>query len=300
MHLRRNVGHAFSIYGMRTRAARAAFSIFVISHAYAETDVIIIGERACGISPLWHAPAILRGRVVSRHRQIMNLKDSKPIIGTDVFVAPSASVIGQVELGASSSIWYGAVLRGDVNSISVGECSSIQDRTVLHASDDSSGAVAPTVIGANVTVGHGSVIKGATVGDESFIGTGVVVGNGSVISKGAMIAAGSNVAPDSVIGEGELWMGNPAQFSRKLTADESEAILAAARDNVSLAAAHNLEAGKTHEQIESEKLRQKLLDERSDDYNSHLGLLGKERELVETQARIIEGERQLQAKVGSA
>lgn len=228
--------------------------------------------------------------VVSRHRQVMNLMDAKPIIGENVFIAPSASVIGNVELGASSSVWYGTVLRADTNAISIGARSNVQDRAVLYVSKHP--ATEPTVVGSSVTIGHGAVVHGATISDESMIGMGAIVENGATVKKHALVAAGSVVPSKTVVGEGELWAGAPAQMVRKLTTEEISAILASSDDYVNLAAAHSAEAGKTHEQIEGEKLRRELLDERSDDYNSHLGQLGQERELVETQARLIEKNRQ--------
>lgn len=217
--------------------------------------------------------------------------NAKPIIGENVFIAPSASVIGNVELGTASSVWYGAVVRGDANTVSIGARSNVQDRAVLYVSKQP--ATEPTVIGSSVTIGHGSVVHGATVSDESMIGMGAVVENGATVGKHALVAAGSVVPSKAVVGEGELWAGAPAKMVRKLTSEEITAMLASAEDYVNLAAAHSAEAGKTHEQIESEKLRRELLDERSDDYNSHIGKLGQERELVETQARLIEKNRQM-------
>lgn len=219
----------------------------------------------------------------------MNLMDSKPIIGENVFLAPSASIIGKVELGASSSVWYGTVIRGDTNLISVGPRTNVQDRAVLHVlSDPSTG---PTVIGSSVTVGQGSVIEAATVADEAMIGMGAVILRGASIGKQALIAAGAVVGPRTVVGAGELWAGAPAVMVRKLSAEEIETMIASAEDYVTLASAHAAEAGKTHDQIEAEKLRRELLEERSDDYNSHLGLLGKEEEIIEVQARVVEQNR---------
>jgi gamma-carbonic anhydrase len=218
----------------------------------------------------------------------MNLRQAKPIIGENVFLAPSASVIGNVELGASSSVWYGTVLRGDTDLISIGARTNVQDRAVLHVSKPASG---PTVIGASVSVGQGAVIHSATVSDEAMVGMGAVVLEGASVGKHALVAAGSVVAPGTSVGTGELWAGSPAVKIRALTADEIQVMIASAADYVTLASAHAAEAGKTHDQIEGEKLRRQLLDERSDDYNSHLGLLGKEQEIVETQARLIEANR---------
>lgn len=219
----------------------------------------------------------------------MNLMDSKPIIGENVFLAPSASVIGRVELGASSSVWYGTVVRGDNGLVSVGPRTNIQDRAVLHGLNAQSSP--STVIGSSVTIGQGAVIEAATVSDEAMIGMGAVVLRGAKIGKQALVAAGAVVSPNTEVGDGELWAGSPATMVRKLSAEEIETIIASAEDHITLAAAHAAEAGKTHDQIEAEKLRRQLLEERSDDYNSHLGLLGREKEIVEIQARIVEENR---------
>lgn len=232
---------------------------------------------------------------VSRHRQVMNLVEKKPIIGIDVFLAPSSSVIGDVILGASSSVWYGAVLRADRARIAVGEGSSVEDRAVVRASDSEK----HVAIGNLTRICSGSTITGSSIGDESVIGLGASVTN-ATIGKHVLIAAGSVVNDGAVINDGEVWAGSPALFVRKLSAKEIEEMISDARHNITLAAAHMQENGKTHDQIEAEKLRQQLLEERSDDYHSHIGVLGREHEIVETQARLIEQEREAQASVGRA
>lgn len=221
----------------------------------------------------------------------MNLQDTKPVIASDVFLAPSASVIGNVELHASSSVWYGAVLRGDTGPITIGERASIQDRAVIHPASR---------VGAATTISSGAVIESAAVGPNSFIGPSVVLAKGSVVGAGAMVASGSYVAPGTQIADGDLWSGAPATRERALSPQEQDDMKQMSMDTANLASAHATETGKTHEQIEAEKLRQELLDERSEDYNSHLGLIGKETEIVETQARIVEEDRRLQRQAGSA
>lgn len=219
----------------------------------------------------------------------MPLGNSRPIVGEAAFVAPSASVIGRAELGAHASVWYGAVVRADEGLVSLGARSAVLDRAVI------SGAKAPasgtTAIGAGVVIGQGAVVAGAAVGDGSVVGAGAVIGAGAVVGKDAMVAAGASVAPAASVGDGELWAGAPAEKVRMLTAAEVSAMAQGVEDTVKLAAAHAEENGKTHEVIESEKLRRALLDERSDDYNSHIGKLGQEKEIVEVQARIIEENR---------
>ncbi|PPD93833.1 hypothetical protein GOBAR_DD09139 [Gossypium barbadense] len=131
---------------------------------------------------------------LSRHRTLMNVFDKSPLVDKDAFVAPSASVIGDVQVGRGSSIWYGCVLRGDVNSISVGSGTNIQDNSLVHvAKSNLSGKVLPTNIGNNVTVGHSAVLHGCTVEDEAFVGMGATLLDGVVVEKHAMVAAGALV-----------------------------------------------------------------------------------------------------------
>lgn len=219
------------------------------------------------------------------------MRDSKPIISSDVFLAPSASVVGNVELHASSSVWYGAVVRGDTGPITIGERAAVQDRAVIHA---------PTRVGAASTISTGAVIDAAAVGPNSVVGSSAVISKGAIVGAGSIVAPGSYVAPGTQIADGELWSGVPAVRERALSAEEQEAIKQGSVDLANLASAHATEAGKTHEQIEAEKLRQELLDERSDDYNSHMGLIGREAEIVEIQAKIVEEDRRLQRQAGSA
>ena len=139
-----------------------------------------------------------------------------PQLGEGVFVAPSADLIGDVVIGARSSIWYCAVLRGDVESIRVGAETSIQDNTVVHV--DSSGY--STVIGDRVTVGHSVVLHGCSVGNDALVGIGSIVLNGAEVGAGAMVGAGSLVTPGTKIPPGMLALGSPARVKRPLTDDE--------------------------------------------------------------------------------
>ena len=151
---------------------------------------------------------------VSRHRQIMNLVDSKPIIGHDVFIAPSASVIGAVTLGTSSSVWYGAVLRGDTGRISLAECAAALDRSVITGEAN---------VGALSRLGNGCVLHDATVAAESVVGAGAVLKR-CVLGKNSLVAPGSTLL-DARVPDGELWAGSPAVFVRKLTKEEVEGLI---------------------------------------------------------------------------
>lgn len=239
---------------------------------------------------------------LSRHRQIMNLMDRKPIIGTDVFIAPSASIIGEVQLHPSSSVFYGCVLRGDHSSITLGEGANIQDRAVVHTTRDlhTSNQVTNVTIGALATICQGASIHAANIHAEAYVGMGAVISPGVSVRKHAMVAAGSYVPPGTTVKEGELWAGAPASFVRMLEKEEIEHMVENAKVLITLAQAHAQENGKTHDQIEGEILRQTLLDQRSDDYHSHIGVTGREEEIVEIQAKLIEEDRAEQAKAGQS
>lgn len=204
----------------------------------------------------------------------MNIFDKAPVIDKDAFVAPSASVIGDVQVGRASSIWYGSVLRGDVNSITVGSGTNIQDNSLVHvAKSNLSGKVLPTIIGDNVTIGHSSVLHGCTVGDEAFIGMGAILLDGVVIEKHAMVAAGALVRQNMRIPAGEVWGGNPAKFLRKLTDEEVAFISQSATNYSNLAEVHAAENAKPFDEIEFEKVLRKKFARRDEEYDSMLGVV---------------------------
>jgi carbonic anhydrase/acetyltransferase-like protein (isoleucine patch superfamily)/quercetin dioxygenase-like cupin family protein len=142
-----------------------------------------------------------------------------PRIDPTAFVAANASVMGDVSIGAESSVWYGCTLRGDVNAIRIGCRTNIQDGAILHGAT----GLAAVVVGDDVTVGHGAVLHACTVEDRGFIGIGAVVLDGAVIGEGAVVAAGAMVTPGKRVPPGELWAGRPAKPLRPLTdADRAE------------------------------------------------------------------------------
>ena len=147
---------------------------------------------------------------------VREVNDMRPRIAENVFLAENATVLGDVRIGKDSSIWYGAILRGDVGSITIGERSNIQDGVVIHATQGES----VTIIGNDVSVGHNAVVHGCTVGTGSLIGMGAVVLNRARIGKECLIGAGSVVLEDSVIPDGSLVAGNPAKVKRQLTDEE--------------------------------------------------------------------------------
>lgn len=147
---------------------------------------------------------------------IRSYKGYQPKIADDVFIAENAVLIGDVEIGSQSSIWYGCVLRGDVEKIRIGERSNIQDGTIIHVTADKFG----TYIGNDVLVGHNAVVHGCTLEDGAFVGMGAVVLDGAVVEGGAMVAAGALVTPGKRVRAGELWGGNPAKKMRDLTPEQ--------------------------------------------------------------------------------
>ena len=148
---------------------------------------------------------------------IMAYDGKKPRIGKNVFIASTATIIGDVEIQDNASIWYGAVLRGDTDSIRVGCCTNIQDNCTVHADPGK-----PVLIGNYVTVGHNAVVHGCTVGDNSLIGINAVVLNQCRIKTGSVVAAGSVVLENQVIGPFQLAAGTPAVVKKEL----SEKVLA--------------------------------------------------------------------------
>ena len=148
-------------------------------------------------------------------QQLDTFLRKQPKLGKKVFIARSATVIGDVTLGANSRVWYGAVLRGDINRIVVGHHTNVQDNAVLHLADDF-----PCVLGNWVTVGHGAIVHACKVGDEVLVGMGAVILDGAVIGKQSIIGAKALVTGGTKIPPGSLVLGAPAKVVRKLTKAE--------------------------------------------------------------------------------
>ncbi len=144
---------------------------------------------------------------------------SKPEIYPHTFVANSADIIGKVKIDEHSSVWYQCVLRGDVNSITIGKGTNIQDHTVIHVGTNHS-----TIIGNYVTVGHSSIIHGCKIGNHVLVGMGSCILDGSIIGDNSIIGAKSLITKNKVFEEGMLIMGSPAKAIRKLTKDEIDSI----------------------------------------------------------------------------
>ena len=194
----------------------------------------------------------------------MRLGPHIPVI-TNAFVAPTATVIGQVTVGSRSSIWYGAVLRGDVNTITIGDGVTIGDRAMVHCSSAAT-YNKPTVIGNHVVVGAGVIVHGATLADESMVGEGAQVLDGATVQKHAIVAPGALVPMGKVVPSGQLWAGVPAVYVRDVTVAEVAHIATTATENMTLAAVHAAEAAKGWEVVEEDEYNWQQAVRRNESY----------------------------------
>jgi carbonic anhydrase/acetyltransferase-like protein (isoleucine patch superfamily) len=144
-------------------------------------------------------------------QQFATFLHKKPTLGSGVYIARGACVLGDVTLGENSSVWYNAVLRGDINRIVIGKNTNIQDNCVVHLADDF-----PCIVGDYVTVGHSAILHACTVGSESLIGMGAIVLDGAVIGDQCLVGAGALVTPGAEIPAGSMVLGSPAKVVRTL------------------------------------------------------------------------------------
>lgn len=147
---------------------------------------------------------------------VVTFQGITPTLAQDVWVADTARVIGDTHLGRGCNVWYGAVLRGDVHRIRVGEMTNIQENAVCHVTTGKW----PLIIGSRVTIGHGAVVHGCQIRDDCLIGMHATVLDGAVVESFAMVAAGALVSPGKVVESGWLWAGVPAKPVRRLTDEE--------------------------------------------------------------------------------
>lgn len=167
---------------------------------------------------------------------VRSFDNTVPELSAGVYVADTAEVIGAVRLGDDASVWPQAVLRGDVNAIAVGARSNVQDASVVHVTHD--GPYTPggyaTLVGADVTIGHGCIIHACTIGERCLIGMGAIVMDAAVVGDEVMLAAGSLVSPGKRLETGYLYRGRPARPVRELTGEEREKLLYSAQHYVQL------------------------------------------------------------------
>jgi len=163
--------------------------------------------------------------------QLLNFLGKKPALGQGVYVAQGAVVIGDVSLGDFSSVWYNAVLRGDINRIIVGHHTNIQDNAVLHLADE-----LPCVLGNYVTVGHSAIVHACTIGDKVLVGMGSTILDGAVVGEQTLIGARALVTPGTQIPSGSLVLGIPAKVVRALSSAERAELKTFADKYVEIAA----------------------------------------------------------------
>ncbi|MBS0391483.1 MAG: gamma carbonic anhydrase family protein [Comamonadaceae bacterium] len=156
---------------------------------------------------------------------IYELDGVTPQLAASAWVADSAQVMGKVVLGGDASVWFGTVVRGDTECITIGAGSNVQDASVLHADFGQ-----PLVIGERVTVGHKVMLHGCTIGDESLIGIGAVVLNGAKIGRNCLVGAGSLVTEGKEFPDGSMILGSPARVVRQLTPEQIEGLRQSARN----------------------------------------------------------------------
>lgn len=164
---------------------------------------------------------------------IKSYLDKKPDIHETAFIAETANVIGDVKIGKNASVWYNTVLRGDGNSITLGENSNVQDNTTVHISSEF-----PTIIGANVTIGHNAIVHACTIGDFTIIGMGAIILNGAEIGSETIIGAGSLVPMGKKIPSGVLAIGSPVKVIRELTQKEKDYFRESAEEYVKFGRNH--------------------------------------------------------------
>ena len=148
---------------------------------------------------------------------IRTFLDKKPILNVDVYISETSVIIGDVILKRNTNIWFGAVLRGDVASIIIGEGTNIQENTIIHVDEN-----AQVEVGNGCTIGHGAIIHGCTIGNNTLVGMGSIILNGAEIGNNTIIGAGSLVTQNKKFEDGVLIIGNPAKVVRQLTSEEIE------------------------------------------------------------------------------
>ncbi len=188
-------------------------------------------------------------RTIERRQRLTHFLGSPPEWAATAFIAPTAIILGRVRIGADAGIFYGAVLRGDIQAIEIGARSNVQDNAVVHVSDDY-----PALIGEEVTIGHLACVHACTIADGALIGMQATVLDGAEIGEEAMVGAGALVPPGAVIPPGMLAVGLPARVVRALRPEERRAQRELAAKYVDVSQAHRLRVGsRTLPSAESER-----------------------------------------------
>ncbi len=159
---------------------------------------------------------------------ILPVRGVAPQIGEHCFLAPNATIVGEVVMGEYCSVWFNAVVRGDVHSITIGHHTNIQDGAVIHCTYQKHA----TVIGNYVSVAHNAIVHGCTIEDEVLIGMGAIVMDGAVVGRNSIVAAGAIVLQNTIIPAGSIYAGNPAKFLKNVSAEQAEVFLRTANNYV--------------------------------------------------------------------
>jgi len=207
--------------------------------------------------------------------QFIKYGKNVPVCKNLSFVSPSATVFGKVTMGSNSSVWYGAVVRGDVNTITIGENTTIGDRVMVHASSGvnfaaDKGVATSTTIGSNVVIGSGAIIHGCIVEDGCMIGEGAQVLDGARVSKNSIVAAGSLVTAGKIIPPNQYWGGMPAKYMRNVLPAETQQISEVITENIKQATLHASECAKSWQTIELEEYDYEQKVGRNDSYYKRL------------------------------
>ncbi len=170
---------------------------------------------------------------------IYSFLTSKPKLGKEVFVSPSADVIGDVVIGDNASLWFNVTVRGDVNYIRIGQGTNVQDGSTIHVTN----TTYPTFIGENVTIGHDVTLHGCTIKDLCLIGMGAIVLDGAIVENHAFVAAGCLVTPATIVPSGTLFAGSPGKVKRELTQKEIDYFSISAQNYIRLKDIYLSESG---------------------------------------------------------
>lgn len=163
---------------------------------------------------------------------ILSYKGIMPRIAPTAFIADNATIIGDVEIGEYSNVWFGCVIRGDVNTIRIGSRTNIQDGCMIHVTR----GTGPTRIGSGITIGHMVLMHACTIEDDAFVGMGSILLDDATVGSGGMLAAGSMLTSGKTVKAGELWAGSPAKMFRPMSQAERDFIAVSAENYVQLAA----------------------------------------------------------------
>ncbi len=159
---------------------------------------------------------------------ILPVRGNKPEFPDSCWLAPNATLIGDISMGENCTVWFNAVLRGDVNSIIIGDKVNIQDGAVIHCTYEKT----KTIIGDNVSIGHNAIIHGCVIKDEVLIGMGAIVMDGAVIGKNSIIGAGAVVTQNTQVPPGSIYVGNPAKFLKETSPEAAEVFMRTANNYV--------------------------------------------------------------------